>query len=291
MEQYIKTKIDEYVILLEKCGFVSNIKKINEIRNKLNSLKIKRIYNAPGDATINGDTLMICLENIELKIREKGIYYIDEVLFHEFSHIINSFHNAIYGTNKFIIRDYIQEKMNNFTTIELLEQNEDLLYNQDPCFGVVLIDEFISQTIAQNLVLDKFNNLNFDAKSKYVLEGNLSCYKERSYTFNICEPPVTLKTSLDDYPEFDVLARKFINKYKYSISEFIINSLNEEFLKDFINELGSDKMDSLYKDLCYLGVIQQRVYLLKRLTNISDKKDPANDPKRVYSTIRKILLP
>lgn len=289
IERYVKVKINEYINLLRECGFVTDTQILNEMYEKLNLLVVERIYNAPGDAVITGNILKICWENIEKNMKIKGEYYIDEVLYHEFSHFLNSFHNAIYGEDRFIVSDYIQNKMSLFTTIELLEQGDELLYNQDPCFGVILLDEFVAQSISQKMVEKKFEMLDENSKRRYVFDENLREYKDRIFITDICEPPMRIKTSLADYPEFDVFAKKFIKKYGYDKEEFINNSLQEDFLRNFINLFTGDTVDELYIDLCYLGLIQQRVYLLKGFSTIEDKNDPAYDPKKVNFVMRKIL--
>lgn len=289
INNYIKRKIAEYINLLKCCGYIRNDKILNEIYKKLNSIKVERIYNAPGDAVITGNCLKICWENIEKNMKQKGNYYIDEVLFHEFSHVLNSFHNAIFGDDQFIISDYIQKRMYGFTTIELLEQSDELLYNQDPCFGIILLDEFIAQSISQKMVIEKFKSLDELSKKEYVYDNNFFEYKNRDYITKICEPPMMIKTSFADYPEFDIFAQSFITKYGYNVETFIAKSLNANFVKDFIKSLSSEKIEQLYTDLCYLGMIQQRVYLLKVFTTIEDKKDPAYDPRKVHSVMCKSL--
>lgn len=289
INNYIKKKIIEYINLLKDCGYIKDDQTLNEIYKRLNSLKIEIIHNAPGDATVDGNTLKICWENIEKNINQKGTYYIDEVLFHEFSHVLNSFHNAIFGDNKFIVRDYIQGRMNPFTTIELLEQGDELLYNQDSWFGIILLDEFIAQSISQKLVIEKFKSLDEMSKRKYVIDNNLFEYKSRNFITKICEPPMMIKTSLADYPEFDIFAQNFITKYGYNVELFIVKSLDINFVKDFINSLNSEKIEELYKDLCYLGLILKRVYLLRGFRKIDDEQDPALNPNKVHSVMCKIL--
>lgn len=284
----IKRKIDEYLVLLKYNGYIKD-NNYYEISKKFRSLKIKRIYNAPGDAKIDGTTLMICNENIEHNMQLKGEYYLDEVLFHEFSHFINSFHNSIYGYEKVIIRDYIQKNMDNFTTIEVLEEGDKNLYNQDPYLGILLLDEFIAQSIAQKLILYKLGNLDSSSKEKYVFDICLREYKPRYITTNICEPPITIQTSLATYPEFYIFSVKFLNKYGFNVDDFIKESINPNFVKKFINKVDKEKMSELYIDLCYLGIIRERVYLLKGFKNINDRNDPAYSPQKVHTVMSKIL--
>lgn len=290
-ENTLRNKIDEYLYFLKVSGYITDINVMNNLRSKLYSLKIERIYNAPGDATVKGATLKICYENIEKNIEKYGLCYLDEVLFHEFSHIINSCHTSIYGTlaEKFIIADYIKSRFDNFTTVELLEQGDELLYNQDPCFGILLLDEFVAQTIAQKLVINKATKLDDCTKKKYIFDKQLYNYQYRTFFTNICKPPLIIETELADYPEFYVLAKQFIKKYGFNIESFIRNAFQPNFVKDFINNIRKEKMSELYKDLCYLGLVYQRVYLINNYITITDKKDPAYDPSKVRNVMLKIL--
>lgn len=120
----------------------------------------------------------------------------------------------------------------------------------------------------------------------YILYESLPLYKNRYFTTNICEPPITMQTSLDDYPEFDIFAQIFIKKYGFNSNDFIQQSLTKNFLKQFIDKSNPE---SVYKDLCYLGLIQQRVYLLRGFTKIEDREDPAYNPCKVHKVMKKIL--
>lgn len=289
MEKYVKEKIGEYLCLMQECGYIRDRKTLHIIHNKLNSLKIELIKNAPGNANITGDTLYICWENIVANANKHGQYYFDEVLFHEFSHFINSFHDAIYGENRFDIGDCIQNKMSPFTNYELLVEGDELLYNQDPYLGVIMLDEFIAQYIAQNLVKAKFKKMNKEEKKQYVFDNELTDYQTRLYETNICEPPTQVITSFATYPEFDMFARNFLMEYDFIPYEFALKSLNPNFLKEFINSLDSKSAEKLYVDLCYLGIIKERCYILKGFKEETDQKDPANDPKKVYKVMKKLL--
>ena len=61
-----------------------------------------------------------------------------------------------------ILKKYYPQNLESplpLNTIELLEEGEELLYNQDSCFGIILLDEFIAQSISQKLVIEKFKSL------------------------------------------------------------------------------------------------------------------------------------
>lgn len=280
--------INEFVFYLKKEKYVTDTKQLLLILNKLCSLNIERVYNLPGDAVVNGDNLFICYENILKNMQLKGNYYLDEVLFHEFSHVINSFHNSIYGEDSFIIKDYIESKMDSFTNGDLLIMEDPLLYNQDPYLGIVLLDEFIAQMIAQKLVLSKYNDINIYEKANYVNGNYIDDYEYRFYTTDICNPPKEILTELADYEEFYPYAKNFINKYGYNHEEFIKKSLNKKFIKDFIDSIPSEKINDFYQELCYLGVIKCRSYIVRGFETENDKNDPANNPKKVYEVMNKL---
>lgn len=287
-ETYINQKIDEYIYLLVNANLITN-EQIYDIKNKLNSIKVERIYNAPGDAVTYANSLKICFENIEYKMNKNGEYYIDEVLFHEFTHFINSFHNSIYGDNRFFISEYIEQKMNNFTTIELLEQSDEYLINQDACFGIILLDEFIAQTITQKLILLKLYNLKDNEKNKYMPTSEIEKYKKRCFKTNICEPPMKLETTFATYEEFYPFTQKFLKKHKLNEDELIKNSLKQKNIKTFIDNFNQTEIEVLYRDLCYLGLVQQRVYYKNGFIDITDINDPAYDPNKMNKVMTKII--
>lgn len=108
-----------------------------------------------------------------------------------------------------MIGETMEKKMGCFTNIELLETGNQLLYNQDPCLGVILLDEYIAQSVAQLMVRQKYNLLDDSLKSEYS-HNQLSEFQSRNFTTKICVPPLQIPTSLADYPEFDVCASWFI---------------------------------------------------------------------------------
>lgn len=287
-DSLIHRKIDEYIFLLRKSGLVTDENTLNCYRKKLYGLNLERIYNAPGDAHVTYNKLEYCSENIVKGMNSNGAYFLDEVLFHEFSHILNSFHQAIRGPKSFMIADAIGNKMDSFTTPELLEQSDKLLYNQDPCLGVILLDEFIAQSAAQILIKEKYKLLDAKQKREYTY-NNLYKFQEREYTTNISIPPFFMQTSLADYMEFDMPAKWFIRKYKLSTPyDFVKMSLNGDLLRNIINNLDEKTAVSMYKDLCYLGLIKEAVSIKKGFIKSNDPKDPVNDKRNLYLVLQKM---
>jgi hypothetical protein len=289
-DRFIYQKIDEYLLWLYKTNLVTDKYLLNEYSKKLHSLKIKEIFDAPGDARITFDgNLEYCVSNITLQMLKNGEYYIDEVLFHEFTHVINSFHKSLRGKDSFIIRDAIENKMDNFTNAELLTQEDKMLYNQDPCFGVILLDEYVAQSVAQEIVGTKYNTLDYKAKQRYAKNG-LSGYQKRNYTTIISEPPYHLVTSLGDYQEYDLPAKRFIDKYLHiSHIEFIKRAINGDLLRNIIANLDFEEAEEIYSDLCYMGIIEKALAKYRGFINIKDKKDPVNNPRNVYKAYERVL--
>ncbi len=289
-ERLIRSKIDEYLNWISKTRLVTDQKLLDKYSRMLNNLQIKRIYDAPGDAQIGYESLYYCAENIEQQMVYHGLYYLDEVFFHEFSHLINSFHNALAGPNRFIIRDAISNKMDEFTTPELLEESDRLLFNQDPWLGVILLDEYIAQSVAQEIVKGKNSELDFFDKEMYSFNG-LKEFNLINYTTRVCEPPITIPTTLADYPEFDICAQRFISKYLHiSPSEFIKKSLNEDLLRNIINNLDTNTAGEIYIDLCYLGLIKEAVSISKGHKQADRPDDPVNDKRNVNMAFQRILI-
>ena len=288
-DNFLKSKVNEYVYLLQQSGYVNDSQKLQSIRNQLFNLRINVMHNAPAEAMIDGNVLNICYENMQQKINRYGEFYIDEVFFHEFSHVINDFHQSIFGNNSYMISDYMALKMDNFTSPELLLESDSLLYNQDPCLGVLMLDEYIAQRISQDLVRLKSKHLWSAAKKDYDKDNGLRDYETRDYVTNITEPPMRIKTSFATYQEFDICAQKFMKKYGFSnYQDFIRMTLTTDGLKKFITH-NKYQINKLFIDLCYLGIIRERIYVLKGFDQIDDKKDPALDPKKVGMVLRRIL--
>ena len=289
-EKMIKSKISEYLNLLQKYGYILDNNNLKKFEKELNSLIIKRVYNVSGNAKVNDKELSICYENIEVGMKKRGEYYLDEVLFHEFSHVINAFHKSIYGKEKFNVYDYFDNRMK-YNTIELLEKHDELLNYQDPCLGIVLLDEFIAQYIAQDLILKKYNGFVSNISKKiYSNDSNMSMYKDKLYTSKICEPPIVIETKFSCYPEFYSCGEKIINKYGYSVDNFIKSSLIHDNSKYILESVDNKNIEVLYKDLCYLGLILVRVYLLNKYNpKINNQDDPVYYPEKINKAMKKIL--
>ena len=287
---FIHKKIDEYIMGLYKTGLVTDRNLLNEYSKQLHGLRIREIFDAPGDARITPNGFLeYCKENIYLQMMRNGEYYIDEVLFHEFSHVINSFHKSLRGPNSFMIEEAIEEKMDNFTTADLLREEDKILYNQDPCFGVILLDEFVAQSVAQELVIAKYNEFSKVNQRRYTKNG-LNAYQERPYTTRISEPPYALTTSLGDYQEFDLPARRFIDKHLHiSYREFVKRAINYDLLRNMISNLDYEEAEEMYNDLCYMGLIDQALANHRGFIKVTDPKDPVSNPKNIYKAFERVL--
>ena len=288
-KELIFKKIDEYLMLIQRAGLVTDRFLLNEYSKNLHSLNIIEVPIFPGDAMIDYDSLYYSPTNITYQMMFYGEYYLDEVLFHEFSHLINSFHQALIGPYYYEISTAIEEKMDPFTNGELLKQEDSLLYNQDPCFGVVLLDEYVAQNVAQIIIKNKYNYMNQKEKKRYS-SNELNFFNKREYITNLTEPPYKMTTSLADYPEYDELAQSFIKKYLGITSfEFIKRSINGDLLSNIISNLDYEEAEDLYVDLCYLGLIEEAYSINRGIETKSDSKDPANNPKSVYKALIKVL--
>lgn len=288
MEKFVREKIDEYLDLLVETGQVqvgSNI--YRKMKDSLYSLKIERIYDAPGDAVVDGDTLKICFENINRQCMLLGLGYVDEVLFHEFSHVVNSFHSAIYGKDSFNIDTALKMRMK-YSSISSFQDNK-LLYNQDPYLGVILLDEFIAQNMAQKLVIYKYNKMENKQQDTYMTFDGLMKYTSKDFVSTICEPKMRMKTSFSCYEEFDSLARAFIKKNGFGVDEFVRLSVNYDLPRTIISNLDNKTATAMYTDLCYLGVIKEKIYSDRGFTRLTPG-DPATNPRMVRQCMEKILV-
>ena len=289
-KRFIYQKIDEYIMRLYKIGLVTDKNLLDDYYTQLHNLRIREIFNAPGNARITAfNALEYCKENIIYGMLQNGEYYIDEVLFHEFSHVINSFHKALRGPQRFNIEEALEEKMNPFTNALLLKQEDKLLDNQNPYYGVFLLDEYVAQSLAQEIIKDKYNELSLLERHRYS-KNDLSNYYNHPYTTRITKPPYSFITSLACYQEYDIPAQKFIMNYFHITNiEFIKRSINYNLFKNMVDNLDYEEAEELYIDLCYMGLIEEALSNYKGFINVTDSKDQVSNPKNIYKAYERIL--
>lgn len=71
--------------------------------------------------------------------------------------------------------------------------------------------------------------------------------------------------------------------------EFIRNSFDGAYLRTMIESLDSQTAEDMYVDLCYLGLIEERVAIDRGFTISNNPKDPVNDAGVIYKVFQKIL--
>ena len=77
--------------------------------------------------------------------------------------------------------------------------------------------------------------------------------------------------------------------FKLNEDELIKNSLKQKNIKTFIDSFNQTAIEVLYRDLCYLGLVQQRVYYKNGFIDITDINDPAYDPNKMNKLMTKII--
>ena len=287
-------KINEYIRLLEENGFITDKNLLNEIYNKLYSLERVILDRAPGNAKIEDGKIFICYKNIENGMRNMGNFYLDEVLFHEFSHVINSFYSVI-RNNEFHILNYFQSKMDNSQNVSFENEYNNpnsLLYQQEPIFGFLCLNEFIAQYIAQTLVSYKLRNMSdISRKFQYSKDINLRGYRFREISTDLCLPyNLNINTYFACYPEICEVSEKVIKRYGFTVSDFVKKSLTKDFAKNFINR-DKQTLEKLYIDLSYLGLVYKRLYLVCNLEDFTcgNDRDSAKKPDRVFVAIKSLM--
>lgn len=288
-DKFLKNKVKEYIDLLGESGYISSKSMLFILKNRLLNMQLNPVTNMPAEFMINKNGLNICYENWTKKVEKYGNIFTDEALFHEFSHIINDFHQSINGNRRFDFLTYISEGKNPCSITESPLAENDFISNQDPREGILLLDEFIAQRMSQDLVKIKAEKLSLDRLKLYDKCHELDGYSIRNYITHITEPPTEIPTSFVTYQEFDICAKAFIVKYGFqNVQEFIELSLSRNGLKKMIAQ-NKNCIDEMLVDLCYLAIIRNRVYYLSGLKSLDDNNDQARDPAKVGMVLKRII--
>ena len=181
---YLNDKIDEYIQL----GIEIGLFKKNELKDIYSQLQNVEIVE---DNTLSGDAQAIIAngKNI-IKINRKRCegqapHFLDEVLFHELSHFTNGIHQDLYGDKQHKIMTF-KNKYADFS-----KDNPLVKY---PEWGAILLDEAISQRVAQTMVEKKYGK---------------GIYSKRGFYSKLIGKEFALVSDFADYPEYETLANQF----------------------------------------------------------------------------------
>lgn len=242
MNLKLNSKVDEYISLGIKLGLFdgSNLK---EVQKKLSNITIIKDNNLTGDAeAIIEDGKNIIKINPQRYIG-KEYYFLDEVLFHEFTHFVNEIHNDLYPSDNSKIFSF-KKRYSQFSN------NDELA--QYPEWGAILLDEAIAQKVSQTMVETKYG------KKIYALEPHQSKIFGESLNFY---------STFADYPEFERVAENFSKSVvgNSGLLGFAKLSMKNECLDMMFSKYAgqSKGAEKLYKILGYMGNIAIADYASK----------------------------
>lgn len=239
----INSKVSEYISLGVKLGLFdgSNLK---QVREKLSNLSIVKDEFLSGDAEaiLENDKKIIKIN--PQKYIGKEYYFLDEVLFHEFTHFTNEIHNDLYSSNS-------KKKIFSFEKrYEYISNTDELA--QYPAWGAILLDEGIAQKVAQSMVETKYGR---------------KIYSLKPYSSSIFGKEFNFYTTFADYSEYENIAEKFS---KSIVGNSGLVGLAKLSMKDKCLDMIFSKYseqpngaENLYKILGYMGNIAIADYASK----------------------------
>ena len=217
---------------------------MKQIREKLSNLSIVKDEFLSGDAEaiLENDKKIIKIN--PQKYIGKEYYFLDEVLFHEFTHFTNEIHNDLYSSNS-------KKKIFSFEKrYEYISNTDELA--QYPAWGGILLDEGITQKVAQSMVETKYGR---------------KIYTLKPYSSSIFGKEFNFYTTFAEYPEYENIAEKFS---KSIVGNSGLVGLAKLSMKDKCLDMIFSKYseqpngaENLYKTLGYMGNIAITDYARK----------------------------
>lgn len=239
----INSKVSEYISLGVKLGLFDGYN-LKQVREKLSNLSIVKDEFLSGDAEaiLENDKKIIKIN--PQKYIGKEYYFLDEVLFHEFTHFTNEIHNDLYSSNS-------KKKIFSFEKrYEYISNTDELA--QYPAWGAILLDEGIAQKVAQSMVETKYGR---------------KIYSLKPYSSSIFGKEFNFYTTFADYSEYENIAEKFS---KSIVGNSGLVGLAKLSMKDKCLDMIFSKYseqpngaENLYKILGYMGNIAIADYASK----------------------------
>lgn len=274
MSMNLDKKINEYIELGIRLGLF-DYSNLEEIKSKLKNISIVKDYSLTGDA----EAIIECGRNI-IKINPsryvgKEYYFLDEVLFHEFTHFTNELHNDLYSSNDGKIMTF----GNKYSQVSITDK-----LAQYPEWGAILLDEAIAQKVAQAMVESKYG------KKLYTLQPKNS---------KIFGESIIFYSTFADYPEYERVAEKFSKSIVGNSGLFGFAKLSmkkgciDKIFSKYAEQPGGAQ--TLYKTLGYIGNIAIADYASKGhfvLRNSEELRSQENVLKSYHlanETMEKVL--
>lgn len=221
--------------------------------NRVKNLRVIIDCSLPGDAKIDGNCLRI---NPNLTFcRFDSVYenekYASEVIFHEFTHLINCFHDDLNDTNGGLLRIFTE----NFHT--LMRSKFGILINKNNSEnpdnldlyaknGIYLLDEAVAQYVAEDMLDYKYG-------------------RKRKVTRQYFAPAdIYYMTSFNEYGLFQGISEKFSRTLAgvNNLREFSKLALQDGLIEKILSEHteNSTAFYNLYRELSYFGILLFSLY-------------------------------
>ena len=239
---YLNDKIHEYIQLGMEIGLFKK-DELKDIYSQLQNVEIVE------DNTLSGDAQAIIADGKNIiKINRKRCegqapYFLDEVLFHELSHFTNGIHQDLYGDKQHKIMTF-KNKYADFS-----KDNPLVKY---PEWGAILLDEAISQRVAQTMVEKKYGK---------------GIYSKKGFYSKLIGKEFALVSEFADYPEYETLANQFAKTIvgKEGLMGLAKLSMKPEGIDTIFSKYSESKdgAKKLYEILGYMGNVAIADYASK----------------------------
>lgn len=241
---------------------------ISSTECRLRGTDIRVDNTIPGDARtkIDESGKPIILVNTDKCLAHAEKHYLDEVLFHEFSHINNEVQRDLYVYRAHRIMGF-KEDFKRFAT--------DLLVRY-PEWGFILLDEIIAQYTAQQMT---------------ELKHGKGTYKPFDFVMtDITKTKYALGTKTTDYPECHKFADRFAKTVyddENPMFELCKDAYDHNLLDNIFNRYKNipNGVEELYHLLGYMGNIMLAIYEKKYGFRYGEASDFNTKPENVEQSM------
>jgi hypothetical protein len=238
----LNNKIQEYMEIGKEIGLFENAD-LKEIYSKIKDVEIVEDNTLTGDAMaemVDGKNIIRINKN---RCENQGKHFLDEVIFHELTHFTNEIHQDLYGDGPHKIMAF-KNKYADFS-----KNNQLVKY---PEWGAILLDEAISQKVAQAMCEKKYGK---------------GIYQRRGVRTKLLDETFLLYSDFADYPEYEKTANKFSKTIvgREGLMGLAKLSMKKDAVDTIFSKYSSKKdgAKNLYEILGYMGNIAIADYASK----------------------------
>jgi len=238
----LNSKIREYMEIGSEIGLFENAD-MREIYSKIKDVEIVEDNTLTGDAMADMRDEKNIIRINKKRCESQGKHFLDEVIFHELTHFTNEIHQDLYGDRPHKIMTFKKQKSN-------FSKNNQLV--RYPEWGAILLDEAISQKVAQAMCERKYGK---------------GIYPKKGFQSKLLDDRFILYSDFADYPEYERSANEFsktivgkdglMGLAKLSMKKHAIDTIFSKYLRK------KDGAKNLYEILGYMGNIAIADYACK----------------------------